>query len=55
MPVKESKSDDVREKKKKKAKCPHGHDYAFDVDDFGDCEDCEVKTACAAAYDNLED
>ena len=43
--------DEEEEKQTKKSsgkgKCPHGHSYGEDTDDYPDCEDCEVWVKCS--------
>lgn len=39
-------------KGKGKNKCPYGHEFGVDNDNYDDCDDCEVWEKCLEAWDN---
>lgn len=56
-PKRKRKSSKATPKKtpKKKNKCPHGHKFGVDVDEFDECEDCEFWEKCSLANDEIEE
>jgi len=45
----ESKIKSNKEKSKSKNKCPYGHKFGDDWDEYDDCNDCEIWDECAEA------
>jgi hypothetical protein len=50
---KRKKAKEKRSKKVKK-KCPHGHEFGKDPDEYEDCEECEIYDDCESEWEENE-
>lgn len=43
-----------REKKQESNKCPYGHEYGNSIDQYNDCDKCDLWDECEIEYDRLK-